>query len=216
MSLIEPLSNWNTMIQGMQGTAEEFYERLTLTIEHMKLPNVELSTVDWPEAGWTSAKRKYLRVQRGRYVFDICAAPFGPNHLFYSWWFGIKMPGMFASTLLFLILLGASWAGLLFCGVKLYFALPIAPAILLLLSIILVRTDNDLALYICSIFLIGPVLKFLLLPFTYYRCDTEAMFQKGVHTAVLETVDYLTGQNNLPQLPDDQRKPIMRDFFRRR
>ena len=33
-----------------------------------------------------SAKREYLRMQRGKYAFDICAAPFG-NGFFVSWWF---------------------------------------------------------------------------------------------------------------------------------
>jgi hypothetical protein len=52
-------------------------------------------------------------------------------------------------------------------------------------------------------------------PITYYRIDTELMFQSAVHSAVLEIVDRITEKRGVRALSESERKPIMRDFFQR-
>jgi hypothetical protein len=64
-------------------------------------------------------------------------------------------------------------------------------------------------------------IPFLGIPFrpfirpTYYRIDTQLMFQDVVHAAVLKVLDDLIKVNNLKELTVEQRKPIMKEFFKR-
>jgi len=55
----------------------------------------------------------------------------------------------------------------------------------------------------------------LLAPITYYKIDTELMFQSAVHSAVLEVVDRITEKRGIRALSESERKPIMREFFQR-
>ena len=64
-----------------------------------------------------------------------------------------------------------------------------------------------------------PILSTLYLwlfkPGTYYRIDSMEMFQKAVHNAVLEVVDQMTTEKGLRALADEQRKPVMTQFYER-
>jgi hypothetical protein len=51
-------------------------------------------------------------------------------------------------------------------------------------------------------------------PWTYYRVDAATMFQTATHTAILEVVDAMTTAQGLKGLSADERKPIMREFFK--
>jgi hypothetical protein len=51
-------------------------------------------------------------------------------------------------------------------------------------------------------------------PLTYYRVDTALMFQSVTHGAVLSVLDSATTATGLRALTPDERKPVMRDFFR--
>lgn len=52
-------------------------------------------------------------------------------------------------------------------------------------------------------------------PITYFKIDTELMFQSAVHSAVLEVVDRITEKRGMRALSETERKPIMREFFQR-
>ncbi len=52
-------------------------------------------------------------------------------------------------------------------------------------------------------------------PQTYYQIDTALMFQSAIHAAVLEVVDEMTTAKGVRALTELERKPILREFFRR-
>jgi hypothetical protein len=52
-------------------------------------------------------------------------------------------------------------------------------------------------------------------PMTYYKIDTGLMFQSVAHGSVLAALDEVTTAKGIRQLSDEERKPIMRDFFSR-
>ncbi|MBK9156391.1 MAG: hypothetical protein IPM25_19655 [Chloracidobacterium sp.] len=58
-----------------------------------------------------------------------------------------------------------------------------------------------------------PRLSLFSRPWTYYRIDTANMFQTATHSAVLEVIDTITTSQGLRQLPDSERKPIMKGFL---
>ena len=62
---------------------------------------------------------------------------------------------------------------------------------------------------------IGLLFRPFMKRFTYYRIDTQLMFQDVVHAAVLKVLDDLIKVNNLKELTVEQRKPIMKEFFKR-
>lgn len=82
-----PKSHWSHHFDEFQFSAQDFYTQVQQGIEKRKLPNVSFSRTTSPEQGIFSARREYLTVKRGEYVFDICAAPFGTG-FFVSWWLG--------------------------------------------------------------------------------------------------------------------------------
>ena len=81
------VSHWNTMIQGLQQSPLEFFEAVEKAVLEKEIESVKFSRVYWKEGGFFSPKRKYLRIRRKQYAFDICGAPFG-NGFFVSWWLG--------------------------------------------------------------------------------------------------------------------------------
>jgi hypothetical protein len=52
-------------------------------------------------------------------------------------------------------------------------------------------------------------------PITYYKMDTALMFQQSIHSAVMEVLDQITSTNGVRALSETERKPIMREFFKR-
>lgn len=63
--------------------------------------------------------------------------------------------------------------------------------------------------------LIGPLYERFFRPITYYRIDTAQMFQKTVEKAVMEVIDGITNEKGIRALSELERKPVMRDFFKK-
>ena len=93
-----PFSNWNTMIQGLDYSPQEFFGLVEEAIQHKNIDDLKITRIKMGEGGVLSAKREYLRVSRKRLVFDICGAPFG-NGFFVSWWLGETPSGLAALLL---------------------------------------------------------------------------------------------------------------------
>jgi len=62
---------------------------------------------------------------------------------------------------------------------------------------------------------IGPRLVRIFRPETYYRSDTALMFQESVHASVLEVLDETIKTQGLRSLSELERKPILKNFFKR-
>jgi len=62
---------------------------------------------------------------------------------------------------------------------------------------------------------LGFIIKRFIKDLTYYRIDTQLMFRDVVHACVLKIVDDLIKVNNLKELTVEERKPIMKEFFKR-
>jgi hypothetical protein len=60
-----------------------------------------------------------------------------------------------------------------------------------------------------------PVVGAFLRPTTYYSFDTGLMFQSAVEYAVYQVLQATMEAKGLRALSADERKPVMKDFFRR-
>ncbi len=61
---------------------------------------------------------------------------------------------------------------------------------------------------------IGPLVERFRGGQTYYRIDTQLMFQESIRAAVLEVIDGLTAAKGIRALSELERKPILREFGR--
>jgi hypothetical protein len=212
------VSHWYHLIEGLQESPKDFYSSLDESIKKREIPDVSLSRIDYLEGGVLSAKREYLRVKRKNLIFDVCAAPFGRG-FFVSWWLGKERP---------------SWGALLIIAIiiVIFFALYIPIRKLgminglLLAFIILTVTfwilgalvkDGSIPIEstILGIPILGRIYESFFQPITYYKIDTELMFQESVRLAVLETVDQITKVNGIRSLSEFERKPILTDLLKR-
>lgn len=98
------LSHWLNLIEGLNDSPQQFYTSLEQAIQKRGVPNLKISRVDYKEGGFFSAKREYCRIQRGKLIFDVCAAPYG-NSFFVSWWLG-ESTSIFWTLILFVPFFG--------------------------------------------------------------------------------------------------------------
>jgi hypothetical protein len=203
------LAHWNHLIDGLQTSSLGFYEALDQALRRRGVPDASGHRVDYREAGLLSAKREYLRVTRGAQAVDICAAPFGSG-FFVSWWMGEARPGPFVPTIAALALIVAviRSAGLWFGPLIIFGSFFFVGAVISL-------GEAPWHPYVFVVPVLGPLWERLFRPLTLYRHDTMLMFKKAIHQAVLEVVDSLTDAQGIRRLSENERKPILRDFWRR-
>lgn len=218
MATVLVMSHWSTLIENLQASPLEFYTSLERAIKPRNIPDTTTSRVDWHEGGLTSAKREYLRINRGKHVFDICGAPFG-NGFFISWWLGEARPSPIGPTLGAIVSVVLLWLLMqAIFGIVGGFFLTIFALILIFIVVGVVMSQSPEEEWVADLLvipIIGPAMERLFCPLTYYRIDTALMFQKVVHAAVLEVLDGITKAKGIRALSEEDRKPILKDFFQR-
>ena len=212
------ISHWYKLIDGLQASPKEFYASVEAEIRKCQVPVGMISRVDSKEGGIFSALREYLRVERGRHIFDICAAPYG-NGFFVSWWLAQAESPWGPLALLMLIIFSFGivavsfqifgfFLGLLF----ILFALPI----IFWLSVqFLNKTREGWDDALVAMPLLGPLYERIFRPETYFRIDSALMFQEAIRHCVFEAVDQLTSAKGIRALSELERKPILREFVGR-
>jgi hypothetical protein len=61
---------------------------------------------------------------------------------------------------------------------------------------------------------LGSLISYFVKPVTYYQIDTSSMFRAAASGAVQEVVDQMTTTKGLRHLTADERKPMLKEFFR--
>ena len=73
------VGHWSKLIDNLQASPQEFYTSVEAAVSERQIPEGKNSRIDWHEGGILSARREYLRIMRGRYMFDVCGAPLWPG-----------------------------------------------------------------------------------------------------------------------------------------
>lgn len=201
-------------MEGMKASPKEFYAAISAAIERREIPDCTLSTVHWREGGIFSAKRLYLRAERGEDLIDICGAPFG-TAFFASSWLCVPPPSVLAAVVL--VILGIIGGFNLFQSLMQLnpfqtFALYPAYREQILTLLALLGLDVIFVVLMFLFWIIRPL--FFPPRLTYYRYDTAQMFYRAVHAAVIEVIQGLRTEQGLRLLTEDETKPIMRGFGR--
>jgi hypothetical protein len=208
-------AHWAQLCEGLQASTFDFYQQVTAAAERRSIPHMVVEAIEYREAGAFSGVRQYLRLRRRREVFDICGAPFG-NGFFFSWWFAELKPSLPSIFTIFIVLGYLAIVGWLMRYVGMFegpaLIVLAVPLLLFLVSKMGNPEADDLVLQL-------PIISWLYArffrPITYYRIDTSQMYQQAVHNAVMEVVDQMTQGRGLRPFTELERKPIMRDFFKK-
>ncbi len=223
------VSHWFKLINDLKASPLEFYRRLQQVLGERQVPKLDNARIEWHEGGPFSPKRQYLRFLRERTVFDVCASPFGTG-FFVSWRLGelpLRLNFLGLLIMLCIVVGTGAWAEdhyhlrfyFLVYPERFYWAAGITMGVLiLLLGLMRSAVGNGLA-DLDALLLHTPVVagfyERFLRPITYYRIDLALMYEQAVHNAVMQVVDELTDSQKLPRLSADERKPILRDFYKR-
>lgn len=213
------VSHWHHPVEHFSTSAMDFYASVEAALQPRQIPGYSTSRIDWRESGVLSARREYLRIKRGKLVFDLCAAPFGTG-FFFSWWLAEVPPShplLWAALFFFVICLVFGLCVGIF-GLKGFVIGFFACIGLVWLLGYLIR-EQQFGEHIEDAVLAIPVLGWMYVKFfappTYYKTDAALMYQSVVHAAVLEVVDQLFSAKGVRALTELERKPIMRDFYAR-
>ena len=76
------------LFDGQLSSPLEVYEALKVEIDKKAITGLAYSSINHREGGVLSANRVYMRIAYRDNTFDICAAPFGNENFFVSWWLG--------------------------------------------------------------------------------------------------------------------------------
>ena len=224
---IDFITHWHQLIENCHASPVEFYNSVEKALEPRSIPQTHWTRVEHKEGGLASANRLYFRTQRGKFAFDICAAPFGTG-FFVSWWLTEPpLPFAFIYTLGFLLAVviamnmafGIGMAigavtkgyafGLFFGGCV---ALLGVPALLWLIGSGIRQGTISGESTVLAMPLVGWIYERIFAPPTFYAIDTALMFRDAVHNAVLEVVDCMTANKGLRALSENERKPMMKHF----
>lgn len=70
-------------------------------------------------------------------------------------------------------------------------------------------------IFIAKIPFIGSWLDRKWFPITYYKIDTASMFMTYAQNSVLKVIDVISKEKGLRSLTENERKPILKDIFKR-
>ena len=212
----EVLKHWYAPVDHFQFLTSEFYQMVEKELVHRKVPGLEMSRVEFSEGGMLSHKREYLRLQRERLVFDICAAPFGTSY-FFSFRF-VELPLGIKPLELLIFLAGTGfllWAMTkimgMFSGFLVFVVLVVASIWFLRNIIVLGLKDLDANLIQTPV--IGPIYEIFFRKETYYRHDTRLMYLTTVDSITQNLVDEVTAAKGIKLVKRYERKPIFGELY---
>ena len=79
----------NHFYDNIQFSATDFYAQVKVGLEARKVQGLSYDTESFLQSHIFSARREYLRITQGEYVFYVCVAPFGTG-MFVSYWLCVK------------------------------------------------------------------------------------------------------------------------------
>jgi hypothetical protein len=221
------ISHWGHLFENFQTPSLAFYRSVEAAVQARAVPETHWTQIEHKEGGLGSANRAYVRIHRGKFAFDICAAPFGTG-FFVSWWFTeppLKFALLYTLGFFFglMIVMNIAFAigaavGATIQGVTLgallggSFAFFGVPALLWFLGHAMRQGSVGGESTVLAVPIVGWIYERIFAPATYYAIDTALMFQDAVHNAVMEVIDCVTANKGVRALTEAERKPIMKRF----
>ncbi len=211
--------HWYSAVDNFQFVSSDFYRMIQTELEARKVPGLEMSRVEFSEGGMLSSKREYLRLKRERFVFDICAAPFGTSY-FFSFRL-VELPLGIKLTELAVFFVGVLIAFGLFVKAFGFFYGPVALLAVVGAGCYVMRNalalglkDLDAALLKTPV--IGPIYEVFFRKETYYRHDTRLMYLSTVNGITETLVEEVTAAKGVKNVKRFDRIPTIGELYRER
>ena len=212
----EVIEHWYTLVSGHQFSSKEFYDHIEAEIAAQKVPALQISRVDLSEGGMLSDRREYLRMQRERLRFDVCAAPVGVNY-FFSYRF-YAMPAVvqpWEMAVFFLTLGAALNVSMRVIGM---FMGPFLLVALLGFLVWLMRNAigmglRDVDATLLKIPVIAPIYERYFRKDTYYRQDMRLAYGLIVSAIVKQRVEVITAAKGVQLLKQYSSSPILDGLY---
>jgi hypothetical protein len=210
------LSHWYTPVPNFNASTKDFYAAVENELKEQQVPGLEIAHVEFSEGGALSSKREYLRMTRERFVFDVCAAPFGSNY-FYSCRFA-ELPvkvNFFALIVLFFAFIALVSVSLQYLG---FFRTIIFWPIACLALAYTLRNAvglglSDLDAWLLKQPLLGSLYERFFRVETYYREDTRLMYLTVVEGVVKKLVEEETAAKGVKFLTEYEYAPVLGDLY---
>lgn len=207
----EVIEHWFTLVPGQQFSSREFYSAIEAEIGAQKVPALSISRVEVPEGGLLSDNREYLRMQRERLTFDVCAAPVGVNY-FFSYRFYLEEVRVEPWQIV--VLLTALW--FLLYGSMRFVGVFLGPTLLLVGLVLLGWTMRnaiglglrDLDTTLLKLPIIGPIYERYFRKDSYYRQDLRIAYCSIVGALVKGGVEKVTGEKGVKLLKEYRYSPV--------
>lgn len=81
----ELLSHWNILIDGLNFSTEEAYNRVEQDLHNRGVSGLRIKRKNKRIGGWFSSRRTYLVIDWKEFRYEVCAAPFADS-FFVSYW----------------------------------------------------------------------------------------------------------------------------------
>ena len=221
------------LVERFNYSPREFYVLLAKALEERRVPGLEAGVVKLFESVYGSSKRLYMTVARERFVYYVCAAPYGTG-FFFSWrlvderrpakWFvaafillnivtGILSSALMSPTIRLLTALNFDAQSLSQIALWLpsLLFLFLFAAIWSLMRCAALPGYERLSIFIEKVPFFGRVFERLFRPDTYYRQDSQKMYQKVFDLAITETIAAVTTPQGLRNAGVDG-SPVVADL----
>jgi hypothetical protein len=185
--------HWYVPLLDFRTSTQDFYAAIEKELAERKVPDLEISRIEFAEGGILSAQRQYLRLRRERLIFDICSAPFGT-----SWFFSLRGAvaqrkltlfdvGIVAATIACLFLLYWFTFGLLIGSLVIG-----ASVIAVCAFLVFAQRWQNLDDALMELPVVGVIYEVFFRRETYYREDTRLMYLEMVQRIVRHHVEEFT------------------------
>lgn len=219
------LSHWYALFDSGHFSSSDFYDSIEAELKARKLPQLKSSRPEFHEGGALSDKRVYLRLERERYAFDVCAAPFGTGY-FFSLRLIEKPRSIGAFTVILvlsLLVFGFLWSRISFFQILIGAAICIAVSAFILWAIREMGSDpskpaqgaetSDVDSFVLNAVVIGPLYERVRRD-TYHRYDTRLLFQSVVPEIVKRKAADLTAQGGVSLVDAYEFSPLLGEIYR--
>ena len=187
---------WSVLVPDFDTSTNDFYRLVRELVEARRGPDVEITELEFPEEGFLSARRRYLRLRHDVLIFDVCSAPYGTSWCFscrqgqyplYLWFWQFALLAALGCIALWahVSLLGSVWGGIVFAANL--------GAFFFLLNSLAATGLYGLGEVILKIPLVGQLYGIVLRKDSYRRADVRTMFFKTVDGLVRDAVEKTAG-----------------------
>ena len=208
----EILDEWIYSADGLSLSGPDFYASVEKHLEGQKIPDLEVSRVEFAQGGLLSDQRQYLRLMRERLAIDTCAAPFG-SHFFFSCR-TVYVPALvrlwhILAVLFFFSIVGGGLIYLLGFNFAIIALVTLPFAIAAVFRNASASPFADLDTMLLKIPVVATVYENWFRVETYYRVDTRTLYRKILPDLIRAAAEEASAQKGVKLVKQFPTAPLL-------